>query len=118
MRNYQKLLLDSLQCHHWSLDEIRKPEHWWAADIWVISSSSGQQFGPRLFITFIVDPGSGHSNDLAAVWEIAITREMPTDWHANGALASLRPSSRSYPADIETAMIRLDEFRNNITNAA
>ena len=116
MRNFQKLLSDSLQQHHWSLDEIRKPEHWWAADIWVISSSR-QQFGLQLFVTFIVDPASLRRNDLAAVWEIAVTREMLTDWHADGALVSLRPHSRSYPEDIEAAMIRLDEIRTDDTNA-
>jgi hypothetical protein len=32
MRNYQKLLLDALQQNHWSLDEVLKPENWWAAE--------------------------------------------------------------------------------------
>ena len=116
MRHYQQLLLDSIERHHWSLDEVRKPEQWWAADIWVISSSR-LQFGLRLFVTFIVDPGSERSSDLADIREIAVTREMLADWHADGALVSLQPHCRNYPADIEVAMSRLDELRNDFTNA-
>jgi hypothetical protein len=116
MRHYQQLLLDSLERHYWTLDEVRKPEHWWAAEIWVISSSR-QQFGLRLFVTFIVDPGSERSSDSADVREIAVTRELLADWHADGALVSLRPHSRSYPADIEAAMSGIDELRNALTKA-
>src|SRR5689334_20559379 len=57
MRNFQKLLLDALQQNHWSFDEVIKPEHWWAADIWAISSTR-QQYGLRLFVTFIADPAT------------------------------------------------------------
>jgi hypothetical protein len=25
--------------NHWSLEENRRPEHWWGADIWMIAST-------------------------------------------------------------------------------
>jgi hypothetical protein len=116
MRNYQKLLLDALQQNHWSLDEVLKPENWWAAEIWAISSIQ-QQHGLRLFVTFIADPATLGRHGLAGIWEIAITREMLASWHGHEPLVSLRPNHRSYPADIKAAMNLLDELRNNTTNA-
>ena len=110
MSKFQKILLDSLQRHHWSLDEVCKPDHWWEAEIWVISSSR-QQHGLRLFVTFIVDPGSLRSHDLSAVSEIVIARERLADWHAANALVSLQKASRSYLKDVEAAVIQLDEVR-------
>ena len=86
--------------------------HWWAADIWVIASTR-QRFGLRLIVTFIVDPGSDRSNDMATVREIAMTREPLADYQAVDAIISLRPHSRNYPMDVQAAMTRLDEFRQS-----
>ena len=117
MRNFQKLLLDALQQNHWSLDEVIKPEDWWAAEIWAVSSTR-QQHGLRLFVTFIADPTTLGCHGLASLWEIAISREMLSNWHAYEALVSLQPSRRSYPVDIKAAMNRLDELRKNVTDDA
>ena len=117
MRNWQDILRAALERNHWSLDEIMPPEHWWAADIWAISSTR-EQHGLRLYVTFIVDPGSVRSHDLRAVAEIAFTRELLSDWHAEGAIVTLRPRERNYPTQIDAAMIRIDEYRKQTPRGA
>jgi len=113
MRHYQTLLLDSLRRSHWRLDEERPPDQWWAAALWVISSERAQA-GRQLFVTFIVDPASDQAH--SAVRDIAITTEPLSTWQSSGALVSLQPHRRSYPSDLEAAMLRLDEFRNQTSD--
>src|SRR5947209_19751749 len=106
MRNWQNILRVALERNWWSFDEVVQPEHWWAADIWAISSTR-EHHGLRLYVTFIVDPGALRPHDRTAVVEIAFTRELISDWHAEGAIVTLRPRDRNYPTQIDAAMIRI-----------
>src|SRR5262245_38141913 len=117
MRNWQNMLRAALERNGWSLDEFARPEHWWAADIWVISSSR-EQHGLRLYVTFIVNPAHLQPHDRSAVAEIIFTRELLSDWHAEGAVVTLRPRERDYPTQIGAAMIRIDEYRKQTASGA
>jgi len=117
MRNWQNILRVALERNHWSFDKVLQPDHWWAADIWEISSSR-EQHGLRLYVTFIVDPGSIRSHDLRAVVEITFTHDLLSDWHAEGAIVTLRPRDRNYPTQIDAAMIRIDEYRKQRAKSA
>jgi hypothetical protein len=117
MRNWQNILRVALERNRWSLDEVMQPEHWWAADIWAISSIR-EHHGLRLYVTFIVDPAHLRPHERTAVVEIAFTQEPLSDWHAEGAIVTLRPRDRNYPTQIDAAMIRIDEYRKQIARGA
>ena len=117
MRNWQNILRLALERNHWSLDEAVQPDHWWAADIWAISSTR-EQHGLRLYVTCIVDPAHLRPHDRTAVADIAFTREPLSDWHAEEAIVTLRPRERNYPIQIDAAMIRIDEYRKQTAKGA
>ena len=113
MREYQRLLLERLEQHGWQLEEIRHPEDWWAAEVWVLASQR-EQHGLLVFCTFIVDPQSGLPRDIASVHEIAFTLEPLSNWQCSEtAIAKLHPCRREYPGDLQAALEKLHLIRRN-----
>lgn len=113
MRHYQQLLMAALGQNGWQLDERRSSEQWWLAELWVISSVR-ERHGFQLFCAFIIDPQAERPSDIAAVRSIAFTSEPLCGWpQADSAPVVLRPAERNFPAEIASAMLRLDELRSN-----
>ena len=118
MRHYQQLLFAALERHGWQLDERRKPEQWWIADLWVISSLRARH-GLQLFCSFIVDPQAERPSGIADVRSIAFTSEPLRNWpEADSAPVLLYPADRNFPTTVEPAMVRLDELRADATDVA
>ena len=65
-----------IQDNGWNI-ECRVSDNWWAHEFWGLTSS-WRPVGARIFVTFLVDPME-RSNDIASVWAIAVSSEMPAD---------------------------------------
>lgn len=78
MKHYKQILLNKIIDSGWELESTNIDTDWWLEEIWSIKSVR-ENWGKKLFISFLVDPQYDGNNKSQAVWAISVTTDIPSD---------------------------------------
>ena len=113
MGRYKDIIHDRLTQSGWEVVEKRPLPDWWATERWTIQSVR-QNWGFRLYLTYLVDPMNElDSRREASVWAVSVNRDIPGDrLEAEREIGLLPVRRRHLPREIGSFLDLLDKQRS------
>ncbi len=117
-KNYRDQIRNSLSQSGWEIISIDDKTDWWVDEHWTISSTS-QEFGYSLVISFLVDPlYEGHDKS-SAICEIVICKTRPPDRLDNESrVAELDMQKGHFATKLDSFIHEINQHRNSLGEAS
>ncbi len=114
MKHYKSLLLKKLVDSGWELKTQDSDTEWWLEELWEVESIK-QQYGYRVYVSFLVDLQYEGTRKSQAVWAIGAATEIPESYSSEEQnICTMDLQKGKFDEKLSSFVDKINHHRNNI----